>query len=209
MTTIRRLADSCLVLRTDTAATLIDPGFFTFDSGVVDLNTVGDISRVLITHEHGDHVKPEFVRWLIDRGTDVTVHGNLSVADLLAPHDIEVLDYNPKDVTSEDVLHGKIPSGDQPPNRAYTVDGILTHPGDSTEPTKAGPVMALGLLIPWATPYEQIQFAKRVGVRQVIPTHDFYLTDGGREFIEGFAGAALAAEGIEMISLLPGASYTV
>ncbi len=209
MTTIRRLADSCLVLRTDTAATLIDPGFFAFDSGVVDLDTVGDISRVLITHDHGDHVKPEFVRWLIDRGTDVTVHGNQSVADLLAPHDIEVSDQNPEGVMSEDVLHGKIPNGDQPPNRAYTIDGMFTHPGDSTEPTSAAPVMALPLMVPWSTPYEQIQFAKRVGASQIIPTHDFYMTDGGREFIEGFVGAALAAEGIETISLLPGASYTV
>ena len=62
MFTIRRLADSCLLVTTATGTTLFDPGFFTWDSGEVDLETIGDVQRVLITHEHGDHVKPEFVR---------------------------------------------------------------------------------------------------------------------------------------------------
>ena len=91
MTTIRRLTNSCLVVTTDDGATLFDPGFWTFGSGDVDLESIGDIQRILITHEHGDHVKPEFVRWLIDRGEDVAVHSNQAVFDLLEPHEIEVL----------------------------------------------------------------------------------------------------------------------
>jgi L-ascorbate metabolism protein UlaG (beta-lactamase superfamily) len=209
MTTIRRLADSCLVLRTDASATLIDPGFFAFDSGAVDLDTVGDINRVLVTHDHGDHVKPEFVRWLIDRGTDVTVHGNQSVADLLSQHDIEVDTTNPTGVTSEDVLHGRLPNGMQPPNRAYTVDGILTHPGDSPEPSSSAPVLALPFVIPWGTPYQQIEFAKRVRAQQVIPIHDFYLNEGGRDFLTGFVGGVLEAAGIEVVKLAPGQSFSV
>ena len=47
MTTIRRLADSCLIVTTDQGATLFDPGFRTFD--VIDLDSIGDIQRVLIT----------------------------------------------------------------------------------------------------------------------------------------------------------------
>jgi len=209
MTTIRRLADSCLVIRTDDAATLIDPGFFAYDSGAVDLDTVGEINRVLVTHEHGDHVKPEFVRWLIDRGTDVTVHANQAVADLLAGHDIKVDTANPSGVTSEDVLHGKLPNGAQPPNRSFTIEGILTHPGDSPDPQTSAPVLALPFVTPWGTPYSQVGFAKRVGPRQVIPIHDFYLTDGGRDFLVGFVGGVLEAAGIEVVSLAPGESYTV
>ena len=90
MTTIRRLADSCLIVTSDVGATMFDPGALAFDSDQVDLNSIGDIQQVLITHDHGDHVKPEFVRWLIDRGEDVTVLANQAVADLLEPHDIRV-----------------------------------------------------------------------------------------------------------------------
>ncbi|MCJ7725705.1 MAG: MBL fold metallo-hydrolase, partial [Acidimicrobiia bacterium] len=140
MTTIRRLADSCLIITTDGGTTLLDPGFLSHDRSVIDLETIGEVQRVLITHEHGDHVHPDFVRWLIDRGTDVTVHGNESVAGILEGHDIEVITTDPDGVTSQDVIHETTPMGTAPPNRAYTVDGVLTHPGDSYQPTTTGPV---------------------------------------------------------------------
>ena len=130
MTTIQRLTDSCLIVTTDTGATLFDPGFHTYESGNFDLDSIGDVSRVLITHEHGDHVNPDFVRWLVDRRSDLTVHSNQAVAGFLDGYGIEVITSNPAGVSSEDVLHEVIPTGAQPPNRAYTIDGVLTHPGD-------------------------------------------------------------------------------
>ncbi len=115
MTTIKRLADSCLVVTTDAGASLLDPGALAFDSGEVDLDSLGDIQRVLITHEHGDHVKPEFVRWLVDRGEDVTVCANEAVAALLSDHDIAVDTSLPSGVSAEDVLHEMTPMGTTPP----------------------------------------------------------------------------------------------
>ncbi|MDH3605672.1 MAG: MBL fold metallo-hydrolase [Acidimicrobiia bacterium] len=123
MTTIRRLTDSCLIVTTDDGATLFDPGSHTFGNEAVDLDAIGDIQRVLITHEHGDHVHPEFVRWLVDRGDDVAVHANQAVADVLASHDIGVSVDNPVGVSSEDVLHETTPMGTAPPNRSFTIDG--------------------------------------------------------------------------------------
>ncbi len=96
MPTIRRLTDSCLVVTTDDGATLIDPGFHTFDTGEIELDSIGDIRRVLVTHEHGDHVNPAFVRWLLDRGEDVTVHANQAVVDLLAEHEIAASSLPPR-----------------------------------------------------------------------------------------------------------------
>lgn len=209
MTTIRRLSDSCLTVTTAAGTTLFDPGFFPFGGNGVDLDEIGEVQRILITHEHGDHVKPEFVRWLIDRGTDVTVHANRAVSDLLARHDIEVIVDNPDDVTSEDVLHEMIPNGDTPPNRSYTVAGILTHPGDSYGPTICAPVLALPLLTPWGTTTKSVEFARRLGPQQVIPIHDFYLSDSGRSFVVGMAKGVLAKSDIEVVPLDWGDSYEV
>jgi L-ascorbate metabolism protein UlaG (beta-lactamase superfamily) len=201
MTTVQRLTDSCLVVTTDTAASLFDPGFHTFDSQEIDLNSIGDISRVFITHEHGDHVKPDFVRWLVDRRADVTVYSNEAVATLLDGHGIEVTTTDPAGVNSEDVLHEIIPTGAQPPNRAYTIDGVLTHPGDSYQPTNSAPVLALPLLIPWGSTTKSVEFARRLAPDYVIPIHDFYLSEGGRSFIYGMAKNVLAQSGIEVITL--------
>jgi L-ascorbate metabolism protein UlaG (beta-lactamase superfamily) len=208
MATIRRLTDSCLLVTTDQGTTLFDPGFFTFDNDVVDLNGIGDVQRVLITHEHGDHVKPEFVRWLVDRGADVQVHANQAVADILAGHDIEVFTADPAGVSSEDVIHEMVPTGAQPPNRSWTIDGLLTHPGDSYQPTRTAPVLALPLLTPWGSTTKSVEFARRLGPSQVVPIHDFYLSSSGRAWVTGLAKAVLAPE-IDVVPLDWGESYTV
>ena len=209
MTTIRRLTDSCLVVTTDTGATLFDPGFHTFQSNEVDLDSIGDITRVLITHEHGDHVNAEFVQWLIDRRSDLTVHSNEAVAGFLDGYGIEVSLANPAGVTSEDVLHEVIPTGAQPPNRAFTIEGVLTHPGDSYQPTRSAPILALPLLVPWGSTTRSMEFARRLAPHQVIPIHDFYLNEGGRSFIYNMAANVLAKSDIEVITLNWGEAVTV
>jgi len=209
MTTIRRLTDSCLTVTTDHGATLFDPGFHTFDSGEVDLDSIGDISRVLITHEHGDHVNPAFVQWLIDRRSDLVVHANQAVAGLLDGYGVEVITTDPAGVSSEDVLHEVIPTGAQPPNRAFTIEGVLTHPGDSYQPTRSAPVLALPLIVPWGSTTQSMDFARRLQPEQVIPIHDFYLNEGGRNFIYNLAKNVLAKAGIEVLPLRWGESATI
>ena len=209
MPTIRRLTDSCLIVTDDRGATLIDPGFMTFESDEIDRDTIGDIQRILITHEHGDHVSPPFVRWLIDRGEDVRVHANEAVAALLEQHDIEVSTNDPDGVTSEDVLHEMIPTGATPPNRSYTIEGLLTHPGNSYQPTLSAPVLALPLLAPWGSATASVEFARRLAPRQVVPVHDFYLSSLGRSWITGLVKSVLAADDIELIPLDWGESYTI
>lgn len=201
MSTIKRLSDSCLLVTTDDGATLFDPGFHTFTSGVIDLDTIGDIQRILITHEHGDHVSADFVKWALDRGDDVKVYGNDAVAALLEKADIEVDTSVPTGTSVEDVRHETTPAGGAPPNRAWTIAGVITHPGDSYAPTRTAPVLALGLLTPWGSATKSLQFARDLGPRQVVPVHDFYLSDQGRTWIYTMARNILAESGIEVITL--------
>ncbi len=188
---------------------MLDPGFHTFGHDGIDLGSIGDIQRVLITHEHGDHVSVDFVRWLLDRGTDVAVHANQAVADLLAKHDIPVVTDTPDGLSSEDVFHEMTPMGTAPPNRSFTIDGVLTHPGDSYQPTTTAPVLALPLLIPWGSTFESMEFARRLAPQQAVPIHDFYLSSAGREWITSMAKTVLARSDIELVPLDWGESYTL
>lgn len=209
MAEIRRLTDSCLLLSTDEGVSLFDPGFHTFESGQVDLDAIGDVTRVFITHEHRDHVDPGFVRWLVDRGTDLTVYSNDAVVALLAETGIEASSAVPEGVSAEDVLHGALPDGATPPNRAFTVDGTITHPGDSREPTMSAPVLALPLLVPWDSVRGAVELALRLQPKQVVPIHDFYMTTGARAWIRGLAGGVLAGHGIELVDIDWGQSFSV
>ena len=208
MATIQRLTDSCLLVTTDQDAVLFDPGFHTYQSGEVELDSIGDVTRVMITHQHGDHVNPEFVAWIVDRGQDVEVHSNQAVAELLAKHDLDVDTGVPEGVTIEDVRHEVVPSGDAPPNRAFTIEGLLTHPGDSHQPNRSAPVLALPLMAPWGSATAAVEFARRLGPRQVVPIHDFYLSTYGRGWIRGMVKDVLAGEGIELVDLDWGDSFT-
>lgn len=207
MSTIRRLTNSCLTVTESSGTTLFDPGFFTF--GEFDLSKIGDVQRVFITHEHADHVSPDFVKWLVDRGSDVSVHANDAVVDLLAEHDLEAETSVPSGVSVEDVLHEVVPSGAQPTNRSFTIDGIITHPGDSYQPRKSAPVLALPLIAPWGSTTQSVAFARRLAPQQVVPIHDFYLSESGRAFITGMVKSVLAKDGIELVTLDWGDSCTV
>lgn len=209
MAKIERLTDSCLLVTTDEDATLFDPGFHTYQSGQVDLNEIGDVTRVFITHEHGDHVNPDFVRWVIDRGEDITVYSNDAVKDLLTEHGIEVETATPDGAGVEDVLHGKLPTGATPPNRCFTIDGVLTHPGDSREPTKTAPVLALPLLVPWDSATGAVEFARRLKPKQVVPIHDFYMSEMGRAWIRGLIKGVLADDDIELVDIDWGDSFSI
>ena len=209
MTTIQRITDSCLVVTTNDGATMFDPGFHAVETGALDLGENGYIQRVLITHEHGDHVSPQFVKWVLARNDDVRVYGNQNVADLLAREDIEVLVDIPAGTSAEDVTHELTPMGTAPPNRSWTIDGVLTHPGDSYAPTTTAPVLALGLLTPWGSTTRSLEFARTLAPQQAVPVHDFYLSDFGRKWIYGVAKNVLSQSGIEVVTLDWGESYTV
>lgn len=209
MATIQRLTDSCLLITTDDHATLFDPGFHTYQSGEFDLDGLGDVTRVCITHAHGDHASPEFVSWLRDRRSDLVVYSNQDVLNTFAATGIEVSTDLPSDLVAEDVLHEMIPNGGQPPNRAFTIEGLFTHPGDSRQPTTTAPVLALPLLVPWDSATGAVQFARRLGPAQVVPIHDFYLTESGRSWIRNMVKGVLAPDGIEVVDVDWGASFTV
>ena len=208
MATIQRLTDSCVLVTSDDHATLFDPGFHTFDH-YEGLESIGEVTRVMVTHEHRDHVNPDFLAWLVDRRSDLVIYANDAVASLLSKEDLEVVTDSPTGVTIEDVRHGRLPTGAQPPNRSFTIDGLFTHPGDSREPTRSAPVLALPLIVPWSSATAAVEFAQRLKPEQVIPIHDYYMNEMGRAWIRGFIGGIVADMGIEMVELDWGERFTV
>lgn len=209
MATIRRLTDSCVLVTTDEHASLFDPGFHTFGSGAVDLDSIGDVTRVFITHEHRDHADREFVEWLVDRRADLVIYSNDAVRSLFEPSDVEVNTALPADTSAEDVRHEILPTGAAPPNRSFTIEGLFTHPGDSYQPSRTAPILALPLMAPWGSITQGVEFARSLKPSQVLPVHDFYLSPLGREFVAALAGGVLAEHGIELLDIKWGESFTV
>jgi hypothetical protein len=123
--------------------------------------------------------------------------------------DIPVETDPPAGTSAEDVVHEVTPMGDAPPNRSWTIDGVLTHPGDSYGPTRTAPVLALGLLTPWGSTTRSLEFARSLRPGYVVPVHDFYLAEQGRRWVASVAQHVLADAGIEVITLDWGEHFTL
>jgi len=59
MIKITKYIHSCLLFEKDGFKLLFDPGKFTFAEGLVSPEMFSDISAVIITHNHPDHLDTE------------------------------------------------------------------------------------------------------------------------------------------------------
>jgi L-ascorbate metabolism protein UlaG (beta-lactamase superfamily) len=175
---ISHLGHACLLYSTASDRILIDPGTL---SSFSDLR---DLTAVLVTHEHADHVDVPAVFALLDANPAATLvcdsrtAASFPSATVAQPGDVLTLGS-----VSVSVVGGKHAPvyGDVPdcPNLAYLLDdGALLHPGDSffVPPT---PVRTLAVPIDglWLKLSEAVDYVKAVRPETVLPIHEGELTD--------------------------------
>ena len=178
---ITHLGHACLLVETDRARLLIDPG--TLSNGFADLR---DLDAVLVTHEHPDHVDDAAVRSLLATNPGATLvldeltaarFADLGAIRVAQPG--ETLDLGER-VEVLGGLHAPV-YGDVPgcPNLAYLVgDGELLHPGDSLHvPDRPVHTLAVPIDGPWLKLAEAVDYVKAVRPETSLPIHEGELTD--------------------------------
>lgn len=178
---ITHLGHACLLVDLDGTRLLIDPGVFSDVSGVTDL------TAILVTHQHGDHLDPAGVRELvtanpsaalvIDPDTAEAVVG-LPEARVVRPGERLRLGGVVVDVLGgiHAPVWGPVPGCT---NNAYLVgDGALLHPGDSfVVPHRDIDVLAVPIDAPWLKLSEAVDYVAEVAPRLAIPIHEGETTD--------------------------------
>lgn len=188
---ITHLGHAAVLVETDAARLLIDPGNFTDAwQGLTDLDAV------LVTHQHPDHLDPETVPALLvaNPAAKVWVEPSIAAAagdslpelpraEPLAPGDqATVGDLLVEAVGGEHaVIHRDLP-------RIGNVGFVLRsegqptffHPGDSyaTIPDRVD-VLAMPAYGPWAAIKETVDFVRAVGALEGFPVHDGLLNERG------------------------------
>jgi L-ascorbate metabolism protein UlaG (beta-lactamase superfamily) len=172
---------SCVLLETENARLLFDPG--TFSSGFEELT---DLDGVLITHQHPDHIDmsklPSLLRanpkarLFTDPGSAAGLADlNLSPTVLTAGDSISVAGTSLTAVGgTHAMIHADIPII---PNTGFLVDnGAFYYPGDSFfVPDQEIDVLGLPTAGPWLKLSEAVDFFRAIGPRVAVPIHESLL----------------------------------
>jgi len=194
--TITKLVHACLLVEVNDQRILIDPGSFSWNDERLNLSMVEGVDRVLITHEHPDHVSFDFVRGVLERSNGALVETTASLAEILATEGIEAVTTGSAHFVAP---HERIPSGPGPQNIGFHVEGVLSHPGDSHSFVETMPILAMPFAAPWGSLTSGVDRTRLVRPRIVVPIHDWFLSEGGQSFMYRLAEAALDHDGIDLV----------
>lgn len=193
---ITKLVHACLLVETPESRTLIDPGVFSWTDDRLDLAVVGGVDRILITHEHADHVSVDFVKAVLEMSDDARVETTDALAVILAR---EGIDAGGVATPRFRAPHERIPIGPGPQNTGFHVDGVLSHPGDSHSFVETMPILAMPFIAPWGSLTAAVDRVRLNAPRYVVPIHDWFLSTEGARFMYHLAELGLADDDIDLV----------
>lgn len=194
---------SCFAIEKDGQSLIVDPGQLSQDFVVPD----AQVTCVIITHIHGDHLDQDKLRAIQTRHPDVAIYAHEQVIGEL-DSDIK----NTHVVSSGDVVtvgnfklefgggeHALIhPSIPMCANLCVRIDDTVYYPGDSLDkPDRPTKILALPIAAPWLKTSEAMDYLVDVKPELAFPMHDGVLSDHGKMFVDAWIQRAADEAGCE------------
>jgi L-ascorbate metabolism protein UlaG (beta-lactamase superfamily) len=198
---VRKFGHACLLVEDADARVLIDPG--TLADGWEELR---DLTAVLVTHQHFDHLDLERLPGLLAANPEAAVHTDQASAGILAEKGLRAspvaagaqLRFGGLEVEAIGVEHAIIhPDIPVIPNVGYLLGGRLFHPGDAlTVPDRPVEILAVPTAAPWLKVWEAVDYIRAVKPKVALPIHE-----GPAAFPQMYYGmmASLAPEGTSLL----------
>lgn len=204
---ITKFVHSCLLVETDKEAILFDPGVFSWNSGLCDVEALPKLDTIVITHEHPDHFHQPFVQALIQKFPEVCFITTPSV--LTALQEMGIKNAHCESTPSLQVFSTKPhahlgPLGPTPENIAVHVDGRLTVGGDRHDLEESKEILALPITAPWGSVEAAAEMVLRLNPKYVIPIHDWHWNDDARQAEYKRSGGIYKEHGITLVEAVDG-----
>jgi L-ascorbate metabolism protein UlaG (beta-lactamase superfamily) len=181
---ISKYLHSCLLFEEDGEKLLFDPGTHTFVEEIVTPEAFRDVSTVVITHGHPDHLDLDALTQILAlSGAAVIANGEVAATLGTAGIGATVVEEGPHTAGPFHLLaiptpHEAILAPAVPRHTAFLVNERVLNCADSFgEPLLAHAgveTLIMPVMAPFLTEVGAFAFAKRMRPRQLIPVHDGY-----------------------------------
>ncbi|RTK94957.1 MBL fold metallo-hydrolase [Candidatus Saccharibacteria bacterium] len=106
---ITKFVHSCVLIEHEDKAVLIDPGIFSWQSGLVAVESLPKLDTVVVTHMHPDHMGEPFIKALVGVQPDVEWLAPADAHEALRGYGaINVSDQSTADIDVTTVDHAKV-----------------------------------------------------------------------------------------------------
>jgi len=180
---ITKFVHSCVLVEDGGRAVLIDPGAFSWQSGLVDVASLPKLDAIYVTHLHGDHLEEPFIKALLESQPNVPWIAPEDAARQLQSFGVQNIS---QQTPSGDSIfigdHANLdPLGPTPKNMVVHLADKLTHPGDSHTFTQTKLVLCLPVDAPWGSTLDAVRLAIQLKPKYVLPIHDYMWNDTWRK----------------------------
>jgi L-ascorbate metabolism protein UlaG (beta-lactamase superfamily) len=203
---VTKFVHACILVESDAAVALFDPGVFSWQSGLFKPEDLGRLDYMVITHEHPDHFHLPFVQAVLEKFPDTKIITTDAVMSQLQAAGIKASSQDSGDIKIFSRLpHADLSPLDQTPeNIAVHFADQLTVGGDRHDLETSKDILALTLAAPWGSQLEAVRMAIKLKPKIILPVHDWHLNEtaraGAYDALEKFFGSL----GIRFIKLTDG-----
>lgn len=179
---ITKYIHSCLVFEQDDFKLLMDPGTFTFAEGLVKPEDFADVSAIIITHIHPDHLDMDNLKKIIALSNAPVITNN-QVAQALNKEGVKTeiftegkRDFGGMEFAAMPVVHMPLLDSPTPEMTGFVINGNVLHPIDSFHPSLYAytgmEILILPVMAPFCTELQVAEFAGTLKPKNILPVHD-------------------------------------
>lgn len=214
---ITKLVHSCLLVEANGKRILVDPGNYSWNSGVATPEMLANLDMVAVTHAHPDHLDEEFAKAVNTASPGAAWYGPQQVIDQLHAWGINgASSSDDADVQFIESHHADLSPwfGEQPEHTSFVLCNDLLIGGDCHTLTDSHGARVFAGAInggPWGA---VVGFSKMIEAMEsrpeiVVPLHDWHFRDEARLGIYARLSDVMSTLGVKFVSLENGVSKQI
>ncbi|HSX44987.1 MAG TPA: MBL fold metallo-hydrolase [Candidatus Saccharimonadales bacterium] len=207
---LTKFVHACVLAEEGDKVALFDPGSFSWDSGLINIDNLNKLDAIVITHEHFDHFHLPAIQALVKKFPNVQIITTPSVVKQLSENGIQ----NASSEGNEFIKifstkrHAPLaPFGEAPENIAVHFADKLTVGGDRHDLEESKEILALTATAPWGSMLEAANMALKLKPKSIFPVHDWHWNDQARSGSYDMFESVFDRNQIKFIKTVDGQSF--